>query len=399
MINKDLIKQANMATMQKLSNALQANDAEAAAAAMQELQTSVCDQIEAEFEQYKDVSDMNVLQSRGLRALTSEENQWYQKFISAVKSGAKQEITNIGAAIPVTIIDRVIEDIKKSHELLNAINLVDAAGAMKLVANATQLSAKLGSWGTVTSAIATEVTGGVKAVDVTAAKYTAYFLIPKDFVRFNFGFAPMWVDQYIRAILGEVVAFGLEKTILKGDGKDQFIGMEMDTTTATSGKYSEKTATAITNFDDDYAAVIADLSVDENGDYRTISEVLLVVNPKDYIKKVRRAQNAVTSAGIVDLISLTYPTKVVQSALLAESEAVVGIAKNYFAAINGGASGIVEYDDSAQFLEDNRVYTTRVYGNGMPVDNKSFKKLDISGVEAPVLSVKVKGTVTTKAQA
>lgn len=399
MINKDLIKQANMATMQKLSDALQANDAEAAAAAMQELQTSVCDQIEAEFEQYKDVSDMNVLQSRGLRALTSEENQWYQKFISAVKSGAKQEIANIGAAIPVTIIDRVIEDIKKSHELLNAINLVDAAGAMKLVANATQLSAKLGSWGTVTSTIATEVTGGVKAVDVTAAKYTAYFLIPKDFVRFNFGFAPMWVDQYIRAILGEVVAFGLEKTILKGDGKDQFIGMEMDTTTATSGKYSAKAATAITNFDDDYAAVIADLSVDENGDYRTISEVLLVVNPKDYIKKVRRAQNAVTSAGIIDLISLTYPTKVVQSALLAEGEAVVGIAKNYFAAINGGTSGVVEYDDSAQFLEDNRVYTTRVYGNGMPVDNKSFKKLDISGVEAPALSVKVKGTVTTKAQA
>ena len=399
MINKDLIKQANMATMQKLSDALQANDAEAAAAAMQELQTSVCDQIEAEFEQYKDVSDMNVLQSRGLRALTSEENQWYQKFISAVKSGAKQEITNIGAAIPVTIIDRVIEDIKKSHELLNAINLVDAAGAMKLVANATQLSAKLGSWGKVTSAIATEVTGGVKAVDVTAAKYTAYFLIPKDFVRFNFGFAPMWVDQYIRAILGEVVAFGLAKTILKGDGKDQFIGMEMDTKTATSGKYSAKEATAITNFDDDYAAVIADLSVDENGDYRTISEVLLVVNPKDYIKKVRRAQNAVTSAGIIDLISLTYPTKVVQSALLAEGEAVVGIAKNYFAAINGGTSGVVEYDDSPQFLEDNRVYTTRVYGNGMPVDNKSFKKLDISGVEAPALSVKVKGTVTTKAQA
>ena len=399
MTNKDLIKQANMATMQKLSDALQANDAEAAAAAMQELQTSVCDQIEAEFEQYKDVSDMNVLQSRGLRVLTSEENQWYQKFISAVKSGAKQEITNIGAAIPVTIIDRVIEDIKKAHELLNAVNLVDAAGAMKLVANATQLSAKLGSWGKVTSAIATEVTGGVKTVDVTSAKYTAYFLIPKDFVRFNFGFAPMWVDQYIRAILGEVIAFGLEKTILKGDGKDQFIGMEMDTTTASLGKYSAKAAKKITNFDDDYAAVIADLSVDENGDYRTIDEVLLVVNPKDYIKKVRRAQNAVTSAGIIDLISLTYPTRVVQSAQLSEGEAVVGIAKNYFAAINGGTSGVVEYDDSAQFLEDNRVYTTRVYGNGLPVDNNSFAKLDITGVEAPALSVKVKGTVTTKAQA
>ena len=107
----------------------------------------------------------------------------------------------------------------------------------------------------------------------------------------------------------------------------------------------------------------------------------------------------VFGTGVFDLINNSYPTRVVQSSMLTEGQAVVGIARNYFAAINGGTSGIIEFDDSAQFLDDNRVYTTRVYGYGQPIDNTSFAVLDISGVEAPALPVKVKGTVKTKEQA
>jgi hypothetical protein len=102
--------------------------------------------------------------------------------------------------------------------------------------------------------------------------------------------------------------------------------------------------------------------------------------------------------GVVDLISNTYPTKVVTSVKVPVNKAVAGIAKNYFCAINGGTSGIIEYSDEYQFLEDNRVYTTRVYGQGTPVDNTSFTYLDITNVEAPALPVKVKGTVKTKEQ-
>lgn len=118
MINKDLMKAQNAQVMQKMYEALQKGDVEAATAALQEMQTSVAEVIEKEFEQYKDVSDIAVLQSRGLRALTSEETEWYQKFIKAVKSDAKQAITNLTGAIVPTIVDRVIEDMKKDHELL-----------------------------------------------------------------------------------------------------------------------------------------------------------------------------------------------------------------------------------------------------------------------------------------
>ena len=396
--NNDLVNQESKKFMEKMMAALQENDAEGAAKVMQEMQDNICQIIEQEFEQYKGTGDMDVLQSRGLRKLTSEETDWYQKFIGAVKTGAKQEITNLTAAMPVTVIDRVIEDMKKNHPLLNEINIQDAAGAQKLVMNGVQMASKLGGWGKITGAISKELKGEIKTIDVTVAKYTAYFIIPKDFVKFNFTFAPMWVDQYIRIILSESIAFGLEKTIISGDGSDQFVGMIMDTSSTSEGRYSAKSAKAISNFDEDYAGVVAVLAKDANGDDRLVPEVLLVVNPQDYIKKIRRIQNTlVYGTGAIDLINNTYPTKVVQSSMIDEGKAAAGIARNYFAAINGGTSGIIEFDDSNQFLEDNRVYTTRVYGNGRPIDNTSFAYLDISAVEAPALPVLIKGgTVTTK---
>lgn len=396
--NNDLVNQESKKFMEKMMAALQENDAEGAAKVMQEMQDNICQIIEQEFEQYKGTGDMDVLQSRGLRKLTSEETDWYQKFIGAVKTGAKQEITNLTAAMPVTVIDRVIEDMKKNHPLLNEINIQDAAGAQKLVMNGVQMASKLGGWGKITGAISKELKGEIKTIDVTVAKYTAYFIIPKDFVKFNFTFAPMWVDQYIRIILSESIAFGLEKTIISGDGSDQFVGMIMDTSSTSEGRYSAKSAKAISNFDEDYAGVVAALAKDANGDDRLVPEVLLVVNPQDYIKKIRRIQNTlVYGTGAIDLINNTYPTKVVQSSMIDEGKAAAGIARNYFAAINGGTSGIIEFDDSNQFLEDNRVYTTRVYGNGRPIDNTSFAYLDISAVEAPALPVLIKGgTVTTK---
>lgn len=398
MKNNDLVNQESKKFMQKMSEALQNNDAEAAAKAMQEMQNEICQIIEQEFEQYKGVGDMEVLQSRGLRKLTSNETDWYQKFIRAVKTGAKQEVTNLTAAMPVTIIDRVIDDMKKNHPLLNAINIQDAAGAIKLVMNGVQMASKLGGWGKITGAISEELKGQIKIIDVTIAKYTAYFIIPKDFVKFNFTFAPMWVDQYIRIILSESIAFGLEKTIISGDGSDQFIGMTMDLSSNREGVYSAKEPIKITNFDEDYAAVVAKLAKEPDGDDRMVPEILLVVNPQDYIKKIRRIQNTlIYGTGAIDMINNTYPTRVVQSSMIPEGKASAGIAGNYFAAINGGTSGIIEYDDSNQFLEDNRIYTTRVYGNGRPIDNASFEYLDISEVEAPALPVLIKGgSVTTK---
>ena len=399
MKNKDLIKQENFKIIQKLSDAMAAGDTEGAAAAIQELHDSVASRIEAEFQQYGNVTDMMVLQSRGLRALTSEETEWYQKFIGAVKTGAKQEITNLTDHMVPTIFDRVIQDMKKDHPMLAAINIENAAGAMRLVMNAKQMRGLLGSWGPITSAITAEVQGAIRFIDVSTSKYTAYFLIPKDFVRFNFGFAPMWVDAYIRNILSETVAYGWEKAIVTGNGNDQPTGLAFDVSTMSNNQYSEKAAIAVTTWDQYRDAIADNLLQDANGDFRTIGEVLMVVNPVDFVKKVRPATQVITTAGVLNMIDRAFPSKIVQSPFVASGTAKVGIADNYFAALNGGQSGIIEYSDENQFLQDNRVYTTRVYGNGRPVDNTSFINLDISGLETYATPVKVVNTVKTKEQA
>lgn len=399
MKNKDMMNQEVKTIFQSMAQAMKNNDPDGAAEAFQKAQLNLCEMIEKEFEQYQGISDMSVLQNRGLRMLTSEEEKWYQSFISAAKIGTKQAITNLTDAMPVTIIDRVIADMAKRHPLLGALNIQNAAGATKLVMNGIQMASKLGNWGLIGAAITPELTGQIKVADVTTAKYTAYFLIPKDFVKFNFTFAPMWVDQYIRIVLAESVAFGLESAFISGNGSNKPIGMMMDISSNTGGVYSAKTATAITSWDEDYVNVIATLAKDGNNDDRNVPEVLLIVNPQDNIKKIRKAQNTLTPAGLIDMISLAWPTKVVESSMVTAGTAVVGIAENYFAAINGGQSGIVEYSDDYQFLDDVRTYTVRVYGQGTPIDNTSFAVLDITGIEAPAVPVKVKGTVKTKEQA
>ena len=88
---------------------------------------------------------------------------------------------------------------------------------------------------------------------------------------------------------------------------------------------------------------------------------------------------------------------------LDEGEAILGIAKNYFMGIGAGSSGKIEYSDEFQFLEDNRVYTTKMYGMGRPKDNNSFQYLDISKLKPQSLKVEVTNTegnpVNTKAKA
>ena len=54
--------------------------------------------------------------------------------------------------------------------------------------------------------------------------------------------------------------------------------------------------------------------------------------------------------------------------------------------------GKLEFDDSCQFLEDNRVYKIKLYGNGMPMDNNAFQYHDISQLKPAVVKVEVTNT-------
>ena len=79
----------------------------------------------------------------------------------------------------------------------------------------------------------------------------------------------------------------------------------------------------------------------------------------------------------------------IQSTQVPEGKAVLGIGKKYFMGIGTAKSGKIEYSDDYHFLEDERVYLTKLYGHGEPVDNNAFLVLDISKLEPAILKVAV----------
>lgn len=82
----------------------------------------------------------------------------------------------------------------------------------------------------------------------------------------------------------------------------------------TDGVYPLKTTVAVTSLDPvSYGALLATMSVDASGKPRVINDVILVVNPTDYLTKVMPATTIRnTSGGYVNDI-FPFPTRVIQS--------------------------------------------------------------------------------------
>lgn len=402
MKNKDLLKQENMELMQALSEALKNDDDEAMANAFTQFATGVQERIMEEYGDLRQNRDSTILAARGIRQLTSEEKEFYQAWIDAAKSSnPKQALVDINKAMPETIIDTVIDDMRESHPLLDNIDFINCQGTVKMIINADNID--LATWSALNSAIATELAGKIDTLNMTMAKLSAFIPVSKDMLALG----PVWLDNYVRIILSEATAGGLEKAILKGTGKDQPIGMCKNLDGAvTLGVYPDKTKVKLASLDpEEYCTVVAPLAKkpDEVGGYRTVPEVLLVVNPVDYIKKVLPSSTVRAADGTYKNNVFPYPTKVVQSSVLDENEAIMGIAKKYFMGIGAGSSGKIEYSDEYQFLEDNRVYITKMYGMGRPKDNNAFQYLDISKLKPLPMKVEVTNTeenpVNTKAKA
>lgn len=395
MRNKDLMKQENMKLMEALSQALKEDDEEAMAEAFTQFAAGVQERIMQEYGDLRQSRDSAVLAARGIRQLTADEKEFYQAWIDASKSAnPKQALVDVQKAMPETIIDSVIEDMKEAHQLLSVIDFMNCKGAIKMIINADNID--LATWGPLNSAITTELEGKIDVKNMTLAKLTAFIPVPKDMLKQGLG--PEWLDNYVRIILSEASAGGLEKGILKGTGKDQPIGMCKDLDGAvTQGVYSDKAKVKLGTLEPvEYCGVIAPLAKkpDTVGGYRTVAEVLLVVNPVDYIRRVLPSSTVRAADGTYKNNIFPYPTKVVQSAVLLEGEAVLGIAKKYFMGIGAGESGKIEYSDEYKFLEDNRIYITKMYGFGCPKDNNAFQYLDITEMKPMPMKVEITNTET-----
>lgn len=400
--NPDLINMKKEEIMQKMSEALKGGNEEDFAQAFtdfaNDLQQSVINEAKLEAEGILQSVDRNVLTGRGVRQLTSEENNYYQKVISAMKSGdPKQGLADIDVVMPKTVIDDVFEDLTTNHPLLDAIDFQNSGMVTEWLLNAN--TAQLATWSPLCADIVKELTSGFKKIDLLQNKLSAFIPICKAMLDLG----PVWLDRYVREVLSEALYLGLEDGILNGRGQTtdlhEPIGMRKDLTGSVvqATGYPDKTPVALNSLDPvAYGGILAPLATTENGNTRVVTNVILVVNPVDYLTKVMPATTPRATDGTYRHDVFPFPTTVIQSPRLAVGEAIMGLGKRYLMATGTGKSGKIEHSDHVRFLEDERVYLTKFYGHGQPKDNNSFILLDISNLVPTVQQVSVVGTVATK---
>lgn len=401
MLSKDVLRQQ---LTEKFGAAMQSENQEDMINAFVEFATGVQQEVLDDFKAYQETQDNSILQKRGIHTLTQKETKFYQGWIDAAKSSnPRQAITNLDIALPETVIDNVMVDMRSSHPLLDMIDFQNMTALTKMLMNKKGI--QLAKWGTINSEITKELEGAIGKLDLSLNKLTAFMPVAKDMLLVG----PQWIDAYVRAVLSEAIAYGLEEGIINGTGKEMPIGMNRqvgENVTVTAGVYPKKTAVAITDLSPKtFATLLATLakdSVDENK-ARTISDLVMIVNPFDYYKKVMPATTIQLPDGTYKNNVLPYPTTIVQSTQVTEGEAILGLAKKYAMGIGTGTKdGKIEYSDEYKFLEDERYYIIKLIGNGQALDDNAFMLLDINNLEDMTLNVtvkEVKGTVKTKEQA
>lgn len=332
--------------------------------------------------------DNRVLTARGVRQLTSQEKTYYQKLAEAMRSkNPKQAVENLDMVMPETVYNSVFEDLRANHPLLSVINFIPTNGAVSMILNTDGYQEA--AWGTLCEEIVKELTSGFKEVNTTLKKLSTFIPVCKAMLELG----PEWMDRYIREILYESQANGLEKGIVAGDGSTGPIGMNRqvgDGVSVVDGAYPEKAAIAVTALDTaTVGSLVAQLAVTANGKSRAVNNVILVVNTEDYFTKVMPATTLMAPDGSYRNDVMPYPMRIIPSAAKAKGRASLGLANKYMAFAGISKQGRIEYSDHYHFLEDERVYTVKTYANGMPADNNAFLELDISNLQPAVLKVQM----------
>ncbi|SHJ64222.1 phage major capsid protein, HK97 family [Clostridium amylolyticum] len=394
----DLLKQEKVNIMNNLNQAMKNGDEEAFAQAFTQFTENIQESVMEEARGLVQAADANILAGRGVRQLTSEENKYFQKVIEAMKtSNPKQALTELDVVMPKTVIDAVFEDLVESHPLLDAIDFQNTSGLIEFLVNAD--GKQLATWGTLTSDIVKELTSGFKKMNMGLHKLSAFLPVAKSMLDLG----PTWLDRYVRAILGEALANGLEEGIINGTGKEMPIGMNRkvgEGVTVTDGVYPVKDVVPVTSLDPvTYGKLIAGMAKTPKGKTRIVREVLMIVNPVDYLQKVMPATTIRGADGKYINDVFPFPTRQVQSVQVEEGKAIFGLGKRYFMGIGTEKSGKIEHSDDYKFLEDERVYLVKLYGHGEPLDNNAFVYADISGLQPAVSEVAVTNVVKTKEQA
>lgn len=318
----------------------------------------------------EEMNDIKALESRGLRILTTSENKYYNEVLS---NGG---FSGIEKMLPITVIDRIFEDLEKEHPLLSKIDFVNTTGITRWLSRKSDAEGAV--WGKLGTEITKKLDASFEIIDTTLHKLSAFIPITKDMLALG----PVWLDKFVRAVLAVAISIGLEKAIIQGTGIGMPVGMLKDIS---------KSFNPSSGYEDKEAIVLKDLKPETLGELvmvplvdekvKTINEIMIVCNPADYWSKIFPQTTIMSADGHYRFNVLPINAEIVQSAFCPKGKMIACIAKDYFMGI--GFKEEIKFSDEYHFLEDERIYIQRLLGDGRPKDNKSFLVFDISSMKVP----------------
>jgi hypothetical protein len=316
--------------------------------------------------------DAQVLASRGVRVLTTEEKKFYNAAIEA------QSFDEVHKLMPPTVFERVFEDLEKEHPLLSLVNFQKTGATTAWVLRTPGSPAAF--WGDVTSAIQEILDEGFRTIEQGMFKLSGFLVVSK--AMFELG--PEWLDRYVRTFMQEIVAEELENAIVNGTGNKQPIGMIRDLEGAVvGGEYPLKAKIALNDLT---PATIGTklLAPTTKGGTRRYTGVTLIVNPLDYANKFFPVGAKQRDDGTWTYDNFAVPgLTIVQSPAVPLNSAISGVPKDYFMGV--AAEQKLETTDVLRMVEDQRLYLIRQLANGRPLDPDSFTVFDITGLGAPAV--------------
>ena len=371
-----------------LQAAMKSGDENAVKQAWEQFHESVVESVKADYEMA--AGDRAALAQRGYRQLTGAETEFYQKITAGKAADPRQEFTSLlstEGAMPETIIEDVFRELTQEHALLSKINFQDVKYLTRWILN--DHTKQTAVWGPINGEITKKLESSFREVSLTLYKLTAYTVIPKDMLDLG----PAFLDNYIRTILKESIAISLEKEIVDGNGLNCPIGLDRNIGKSTSmnpsSGYAKKTAVKLKSFEPkEYGNVISQLVETENGGMRNFTSVTLICNMKDYLQKIMPATTVLNAAGAYTKDIFPFPTDTVISNEVETGEAILCLPEEYFLGLGGNKEGVIEYDDSYKFLEDQRTYKIKLHGTGKAWDNTVSVLLDISELDPAYITVR-----------
>lgn len=324
----------------------------------------------------KAASDSNYANKLGLRALSKEEEQFYEKFrdIKQAISGSQIDL------IPTSIVDLTLENVKESEPILKLINFAPAGVKRWIVAE------KSGSyaWSGITSSLSGELTPNISGLVTDLCKLDAYLVIPKAIRELSYQF----MDKYFMAILQETLQAGLAYGYLCGSGKEQPIGIYKQLSkTNEDGTHKDKTVnTDLTKFSPKGLAA-AKVSLTNSGK-RILGKIYLVCNPEDRANYVDPA--ILDDQG--NLVSSYKNLEVVECTENPKGKAVLTLEGKYTMGMDG--IKISEYKET-KAVEDADLIVGKVYANGRAVADNVAYVFDVTKLEEYVPTIKTISTVVS----